>query len=59
MSGNHRELKLETAINPGTAKEKTVRMPGYLTVRLVPGLAKKARFMLTLPYIHFPKDRNA
>lgn len=36
-------------------KEKTIKMPGYLTLRLVLGLAKKARFMLTVPYVNFPK----
>lgn len=56
MSGYHRELKLETAINPGRVKEKTIKMPGYLTVRLALGLAKKARCVLTVPYIHVPKD---
>lgn len=56
MSGYHRELKLETAINPGRVKEKTIKMPGYLTLRLVLGLAKKVRFMLTVPYVNFPKD---
>lgn len=53
MSGYHRELKLETAINPGRVKEKTIKMPGDLAERLVLGLAKKAKFMLTRPNINF------
>lgn len=55
MSGYHRELKLETAINPGRVKEKTIKMPGDLAERLVLGLAKKAKFMLTRPNINFPR----
>lgn len=58
MSGYHRELKLETAINPEREREreKTIKMAGGLAVRLVLGLGKKVKFMLTAPYINFPKD---
>lgn len=56
MPGYHRELKLEAVINPGRVEEKTIKVAGDLAVRLALGLAKKAKFMLTVPYIHFPKD---
>lgn len=58
MFGYYREFKLEMVINLGIAKEKIVRMLGYLIVRLVLGLVKKVRFMFILLYIYFFKDRN-
>lgn len=43
MSGYHRELKLETAINPGKVKEKTIKMPGDLAERLGPRTGEEGK----------------